>query len=203
MRVQDLRPLLLLAYPLLVQWAVAWHEPRLEWLALLLLCAIPQYEDLCAGRRQNWLLLLLLGVVLYALVRIGGGVYALFLPPVLITASVLAVFAGSLRAGQVPLVTRIAQTMRGALNAEVLQYTRRVTQLWVLVMLAITVAEVGLALFAPLPVWSLFSNGINYLLVGLVFLLEYLYRRRRFPEDDHPGFLDYVRRVARIPYRMG
>lgn len=200
---RDLRPVLLLAYPLMVQLAVVWREPRLEWLALLVLCAIPQYQALCARRPANWLLLLVLGALLYSLVRIGGGMYALFLPPVLITASVLAVFAGSLRAGQVPLVTRIAQAMRGSLDPEVLHYTRRVTQMWVLVLLALTAAEAGLALFAPLPVWSLFSNGINYLLVGLVFLLEYLYRRHRFPDDDHPAFLDYLRLIARTGYRAG
>lgn len=203
MRPRDLRPVLLLAYPLLVQLAVVWHAPALEWLALLVLCAIPQYQALCERRPGNWLLLLFLGAVLYTLVRMGGGMYALFLPPVLITATVFAVFAGSLRAGHVALVTRIAQAINGQLKPEGLHYTRRVTQMWVLVLLALTVAEAGLALFAPLPVWSLFSNGVNYLIVALVFLLEYLYRRHRFPQDNHPRFRDYLRLVARTNYRAG
>ncbi len=201
MRQPALRLALLIAYPMLVQLSVVYHEPRLEWLALLVLCAIPQVPALCARRPGNWLLLLFIGTVLYGLVRIGGGMYALFLPPVLATASVLAVFAASLRAGQVPLVTRLARAMSGPLGPKVLHYTLRVTQMWVLVLIALTAAEAGLALFAPLSVWSLFSNGVNYVLVGLVFLLEYLYRRHRFPEDDHPGFLDYLRMVARTKYR--
>ena len=197
MRPRDLRPVLLIAYPLLVQLAVMWHEPRLEWLALLVLCAFPQYQALCERRPGNWLLMLILGAVLYGLVHVGGGMYALFLPPVVVPACVLAVFAGSLRPGQVPLVTRVATAIRGSMTPELVHYTRRVTQMWVVVLIALTLAEAGLALFASLPVWSLFSNCVNYLLVGLVFLLEYLYRRHRFPKDEHLPFLDYMRQVAR------
>ena len=82
-----------------------------------------------------------------------------------------------------------------------LVYTRRVTALWVLVLAAIAVGNAALALFAPLPVWSLFSNFVNYLLVGLVFVLEYLYRRLRFPAHVHSGFLAHLRLVARADYK--
>lgn len=197
-----LMSLLLLAYPLLVHFAVVWQEPRLEWLALVLLCAIPQYRALRAGRPGNWLLLLLgMAALLYALTSVGGGMYALFLPPVVVPAMLLAVFAGSLRAGHLPLVTRVAQSISGPLEPEVRAYTRHVTELWVLVLAALCVGDAALAVFAPLPLWSLFSNFVNYLLVGLVFVLEYLYRRLRFPAHDHPGFLAYMRRVAHIDYK--
>jgi uncharacterized membrane protein len=83
----------------------------------------------------------------------------------------------------------------------VLVYTRRVTALWVLILAAIAVGNAALALFAPLPVWSLFSNFVNYLLVGLVFVLEYLYRRLRFPAHAHGGFLAHLRLVARTDYK--
>lgn len=192
---------LLLAYPLLVHLAVVWDAPHLEWLALVVLCAIPQYPGLRAGRPANWLLLSALAGLLYVLAGIGGGIYALFLPPVVIPAMVLALFAGSLRAEQVPLVTRVAQAVEGPLEPEMRVYTRHVTVLWTLVLAALTAAEAGLAAFAPLPVWSLFSNFVNYVLVGLVFVLEYLYRRLRFPDHNHLGFIDYMRRVVSANYR--
>ena len=44
---------LLLPYPLLVHLAVVWNEPLLEWLALVLLCAIPQWQGLRPGRRRS------------------------------------------------------------------------------------------------------------------------------------------------------
>lgn len=199
---KTLLSVLLLAYPLLVHFAVVWQEPNLEWLALVVLCAIPQIQGLRALRLWNWLLLLVLAALLYALARSGGGVYALLLPPVVVPAMMLAVFAGSLHADQVPLVTRVAQAVQGGvLEPEVQFYTRRVTELWVWVLAALTIEEIGLALFAPLPVWSLFSNFLNYFFVGLVFVLEYLYRLRRFPEQHHPGLLAHLRLVARFNYR--
>lgn len=193
--------LLLLAYPLLVHLAVVWSEPQLEWLALVLLCAMPQYAALRAGRPGHWLLLLAMAGLLQLLTRAGGGMHALFLPPVVVPAVLLAVFAGSLRAGQLPLVTRVAQAVRGPLEPALLAYTRQVTWLWVLVLATLTVADAALALFASPPLWSLFCNFINYVLVGLVFALEYGYRRRRFPAHAHDGFLRYMRGVARVDYK--
>lgn len=201
---KSLLPILLLAYPLLVHLAVVGHEPNLEWLALVVLSAIPQYQGLRALRSSNWLMLLVLAVLLYGLSRTGGGIYALLLPPVVVPAMMFALFAGSLRTDQVPLVTRVAQAIHGgALEPAVQNYTRRVTGLWALVLAALTVGEIGLALFAPLSIWSLFSNCINYFLVGLVFVIEFAYRRQRFPGHDHPGLLAHLRVVARFDYRAG
>jgi uncharacterized membrane protein len=194
-------PVLLLAYPVLVHLAVLWGAPRLEWLALVVMCAIPLYWGLRALRPGHWLSLLALAGLLHVLTRMGGGMYALFVPSVVTPAAVLAVFAGSLRAGQVPVATRLARLSRDALEPEVLVYTRRVTALWVLILAAIAVGNAALALFAPLPVWSLFSNFVNYLLVGLVFVLEYLYRRLRFPTHVHSGFLAHLRLAARTDYK--
>lgn len=193
-------PVLLLAYPVLVHLAVLWSAPRLEWLALVVMCAIPLYQGLRALRPGHWLALLAVAGLLWVLTRLGGGMYALFVPPVVTPAVVLAVFAGSLRAGRVPLATRLAQVGRDALEPEVLVYTRRVTALWALILAAIAVGNAALAVFAPLPVWSLFSNFVNYLLVGLVFVLEYVYRRLRFRAHVHSGFVAHLRRVARADY---
>jgi len=193
--------LLLLAYPLLVHLAVVWNAPQLEWLALVLLCAMPIYPALREGRPGHWLLLLAMAGLLQLLARAGGGIYALFLPPVVVPAVVLAVFASSLRAGQLPLVTRVAQAARGTLEPELLTYTRRVTWLWVLVLATLTVADAALAVFASPPLWSLFCNFINYGLVGLVFVLEYGYRRRHYPAHARDGFLGYLRLVARADYK--
>lgn len=194
-------PVLILAYPVLVHLAVVWSAPRLEWLALVVMCAIPLYPGLRAWRAERWLALLALAGALHWLTRVGGGMYALFVPPVVTPAAVLAVFAGSLRAGRVPLVTRMARAGHAPLEAPVLAYTRRVTVLWVAVLAAIAVGNAALAVFAPLAVWSLFSNFINYILVALVFVLEYVYRQLRFPAHVHGGFLTHLRLVVRTGYR--
>ena len=43
--------------------------------------------------------------------------------------------------------------------------------------------------------WSWFANWINYGLVGLIFIAEFLYRKRRFP-GRYKSLLDFGRKVA-------
>jgi hypothetical protein len=45
--------------------------------------------------------------------------------------------------------------------------------------------------------WSWFANGLNYGLVGGFFVLEYLYRKRRFP-GRYRNFADFLQRMARL-----
>jgi uncharacterized membrane protein len=188
------------AYVLLVHLAVIRQAPALQWLALVLLCAIPQYAALRAGRWRHWLLLAALAALLYGLTRLGGGLYALFLPPVVLPGMLLALFAGSLRPGRVPLVNRIAEASGGPLDAARARYCRRVTWVWVIVLAGQAAAAILLAAFAPLWLWSAVTNFANYALLGLVFVLEYVYRRLRFPRHRHQGFWAYLRTLARTRY---
>lgn len=195
-------PVLILAYPILVHLAVLLHQPLLQWLALCCLAAIPLYSGLRHPRWRNWLLFLLLVTVLYLFARSGDGKYALFLPPVLLPAVSAWFFGRSLQAGQTPLITRIARATRSdALPAELVTYTRNVTLLWTLMLAGIGVLSLLLAMFAPLPLWSLFTNFINYLILAALFPLEYLYRRIRYRHLPHAGFIGYLRDVSRINYR--
>lgn len=195
-------PVLILAYPILVHLAVLLHQPLLQWLALCCLVAVPLYAGLRHARWRSWLAYLLLVALLYMLARSGGGRYALFLPPVLLPAVAAWFFGRSLRSGQVPLITRIARATRdGALPPELADYTRRVTLLWALALGGIGLLSLLLAVFAPMPLWSLFTNFINYLLLAALFPLEYLYRRIRYQHLPHTGFIGYLRDVSRINYR--
>lgn len=192
---------LMLAYPVLVHFAVVMNEPRLTWLALVVLCAVSQYQALKTARLLNWMLFLSLAGVLYGLTNVGGGIYALYLPPILVPCVVLTPFASSLRPGQIPLVTRIAALGREALEPEVRTYTRKLTWMWAMLLAALALAALLLALFAPLRIWSLFTNFVDYLLVGLIFIGEYVFRRLRFPTHQHPGFIAYLRILARTNYK--
>jgi hypothetical protein len=50
----------------------------------------------------------------------------------------------------------------------------------------------------PLSLWSLFANVLNYLLVAALFVVEFTYRKRRFPHQPYRGLLDFTRRVASL-----
>jgi uncharacterized membrane protein len=192
---------LALAYPLLTHAAVWLRLPFLQWLALCALLAIALLEPLVRLRAWAWLALCAIGAALYALVRFGGGVYALYLPPVLLPAALLGVFAASLRPGAIPLVTRFATAIDGPLPPPLAAYTRQVTLCWVAVLALLAGSGAVCALFAPPMVWSVMTNFVHYIILGGMFLLEYLYRHWRFRELKRAGFISYLRQLVALRIR--
>jgi|JRYI01.1.fsa_nt_gb uncharacterized membrane protein len=189
-------PALAVAYPVLAHLSVIWPRPWLQWLALAVLCALPLFGGLRARRPWAWGALAAALAVSLLVVRGGYGQWLLFLPPVAIPLSLLAVFAGSLRAGEVPLVTRFARLARGGLPADLEAYTRRVTLVWVVVLALLTASAVACALLASRETWSLVTNVLHYVVLGAVFAGEYLYRRIAYAHHDHEGFLRFLRSLA-------
>ncbi len=186
--------LLCISYPLLAHASVIWKSPLLQWLALIAVLAVP---FLAARNPVAWLWYLLLTAVLGTLTFAGGGQYALYLPALLIPAAVSATFGLSLREGRTPLITAIAQAARGSLPADLRDYTRRLTAFWALLSAGITTVTLYLTLAGPLWAWSLHTNFVSYLLIGGVLVGEFVLRRFWFPAHDHPGFIEYLRIVAR------
>lgn len=193
---------LALGYPLLAHLAVLFDDRRLQWLALTWLLGISIGGALLQRRPWAWVLLPAGAGLLYWLVVAGNGLYALYVPPALIPAALLLLFASSLRTGQTPLVTRIARHMHdGALPDDLVRYTRHVTQLWCVVCAALFVSAVLLAMFATPEFWSLMTNVVHYLVLGAAFVLEYVYRRIRYQHHEHFGFVPYLKRLVRANFR--
>jgi uncharacterized membrane protein len=194
---------LALGYPLLAHLSVVLREPRLQWLALVYLLAIAIAGALWRRRPWAWTVLLAGGALLYWLVVSGHGLYALYVPPAVIPAALFLLFSTSLRAGAVPLVTRIARAMHdGTLPDDLVAYTRRVTLLWCAVCAALFLSAVLFALFASPAAWSLMTNVVHYLVLGAVFVLEYAYRRIAFRHHEHFGLVQYLRRLVRANIRI-
>jgi uncharacterized membrane protein len=102
-------------------------------------------------------------------------------------------FGRSLRGPRVALCTQLADKVHGPLTPQEVAYTRRVTAAWTLFFLSITAATLGLFLFAPLRIWSLFANFCVLPLIGLMFVGEYAVRRRKLPQVPRRGILAAVR----------
>jgi uncharacterized membrane protein len=193
---------LALGYPLLAHLAVVFDETRLQWLALVWLIAISLWGALAARRMWAWTLLLASAVALYGLVVIGGGLYALYVPPAVIPAALFIVFALSLRAGEVPWISRVATVMRGApLPPPLVVYTRHVTLLWCGVFVVMFTSAVVLAIWATPELWSVMTNVVHYVILGAVFVLEFAYRRLRFRDLEPWGLFEYLRRLVRTNIR--
>lgn len=165
---------LTLAYPLLVYACLRWFEPR--FLALLLVAVA--LARLGGGRRDPlaWataalaLLLALIAGWLNAAVPVK-------LYPVAVNLLLLVLFGISLIRPP-SFVERLARLQEPELPAHAIAYTRHVTQVWC----AFFVVNGGIALWTALAAsdatWALYNGLIAYLLMGTLFAVEWLVRRR-------------------------
>jgi len=100
--------------------------------------------------------------------------------PVLINASLLLAFGGSLLRGNVPMVERFARMIDHDLSPERASHCRAVTRVWCAFFAVNGAVSLWLALFAPVHAWGLYCGGIAYLAMGALFAGEYAVRRIRF-----------------------
>ena len=189
--------LLFLSYPFAVHLGVLYGQlfPALLILLLLLLLPAPT-----AGR-----LGLVLGVVISAafalVVTPLTAEQLLYLPPPAIILFFWVMFARTLLPGETPLISRIAAMMHGALTPRLERYTRRVTWAWLLFFSALLVEIVLLSMYAGKEQWSLFTNFVNYLLLGTFFLAEFALRSVFLSPEERLGFTDFFRSLSRIDLR--
>ena len=212
------RLLLALAYPWIAHAASARHDGTLAAIALGDIAVIFLLEPLAHRRAWAWLLAAALGVALYFFARSPHALLPLMLVPVAIVALVSWTFGRTLRLGRVPLITRIVcamdQLTPETLAPELRIYTRKLTATWAISLGVLALADLLLAMCAvpdgllasvgiapPLTLdrtqWSWFANGVNYGLIGALFIGEYAYRVRRFP-GRYTSIFDFLRRMAAL-----
>ena len=105
-------------------------------------------------------------------------------------------FGRTLLPGRVPLISRFASLERGDLEPVLARYTRRLTAIWTAFFLAMATLAAVLALLADGHTWSLFTNGLSYLLMGVLFFGEYAYRRLRYSEFRHASLPRMIRMLV-------
>lgn len=97
--------------------------------------------------------------------------------PVAVSLAVAAVFGLSLRFPPT-VVERIARLTEPELPPEGVAYTRKVTLIWTLVLLANAGVSAATALWGSLAQWTLWNGLLSYLLMGTLFAGEFLIRQR-------------------------
>jgi uncharacterized membrane protein len=147
-----------------------------------------------------WLILLVIaGVCGFAAFRQDSNLLA-YLPQVLISLLFMVIFGRTLRAGSEPLITRISTETRHGQSPTPLHYTRGVTVLWT--------AIFGLLIVQGL-VFGMVDTGLPEARVSLVtyacllaiFVVEYRYHSRHYPNPLHRNFIDFARDLTRVDYR--
>jgi len=122
--------------------------------------------------------------------------WLLAVPPVVIYLALAVWFGRTLLPGRVPLISRFASLERGELEPVLARYTRRLTAIWTAFFLAMATLAAVLALLADGHTWSLFTNGLSYLLMGVLFFGEYAYRRLRYSEFRHASLPRMIRMLV-------
>lgn len=214
-----LRVGLAVAYPFLAHAANARDSGALAALALADIAVIVLLGPLLRRRVWAWGVLAIIAILLAWLAGSPYALLPLLAPPVVFVGYAAWLFARSLRRGRTPLITRMAMAVQDetpeTLAPELHRYTRGLTLAWALLLAGLCAINLLLALFSvpggllarlgmtsPLPVTdvlgSLFANLLIYGVVGGFFVLEYVWRRHRFPQHDDHGFFDFLRRLATL-----
>ena len=181
------------AYPALNHAAAVTDDPRWAALGIALVC-----WALLAGKSGVLLAVPVAAVsfVLALLVAAWMPGALLYAPPVVVNLALCAFFARTLRPGREPLVSRFARVMRGGqLAPDLARYTRNLTAAWAGFFALMAAVSVILAVTGPVAVWSLFSNFLNYVLVALFLVAEYVYRRLRYRHHDHASPRQMISRL--------
>ena len=189
---------------------------------MALLAAAVLVPAMIRGRLGAWLALPVAVTCLWLLSRWRSDLLPLYAPPVLVPAFLAWVFGHTLAGRQTPLIAQLVSLLHAPgdeIDAAVWPYARRLTLAWTVLLTAVATTNLVLAAlvvpdgllmaagvvppFAVSPdVWSLFANLLGYLLVAAFFLIEYAYRRRRFPQQPYRNFFDFLARTIAASPRL-
>jgi uncharacterized membrane protein len=179
----------LLAYPVFVWLGLSAGSPRDVALVLLLVltpAAVIRLRKSPRAAVRGLAVLPLTMIVMLGLAAALDAREAFLVLPVASNAVLLLVFGSTLRPGSMPMIERFARLQKDELTEAQKAWCRRWTWIWC----AFFVGNGGvawlLAVFAPLSSWWAFYNGLLcYALIGALLMIEWLLRRRRFPEIRH------------------
>ena len=196
--------LVVLLYPVISHTAIVLGHP--QWSAIYLLALIGYFlvKELIDSKYKTALVLLILFIAGSWLVSGEQLFIFMYLPPVVISLALLVIFGRTLQADNVPIITRYAELIDGELSNELVDYTYRVTQIWTFFFFLLFVECIALAIFAPTAIWSLFTNVINYVAIAVMFIAEYIYRKKIYRDLPKRSFMQFMQRVVRIkPSELG
>lgn len=169
-----------LLYPLVIYFGLGRFEPR--WMALLLLAVVSARAAI--SRDPVWLAAAAGALVLVVASAVANQSLPLKLYPVLVNAVMLGVFAISLKHPP-SAIERIARMREPNFPAEAVAYTRKVTIVWCLFFIGNGAIALATAVWGSDKVWATYNGLIAYLLMGLLFAVEWLVRQRVRSRHEH------------------
>ena len=116
--------------------------------------------------------------------------------PVGINLAMLYFFGKTLVRGP-PLVEHFARLDFPDFKPGIAEYCRHVTIVWVMFFAINAVVSSALALWAPNEIWAFYNSVIFFLMMGLLFVAEYIFRHFRLTYIDIPPPIDSIKSILR------
>lgn len=102
--------------------------------------------------------------------------------PVLVNVVLLVTFGATLAPGGTPMIERFARMQEPELSLAKQRHCREFTWVWCGFFVLNGATAAALALGAPLHVWATYTGLLAYVLMGVLFSVEYVVRKARFRE---------------------
>jgi uncharacterized membrane protein len=185
----------LVLYPLIVYFGI--NHLGVRWTALVLLLVVGRrFALLVITNRSTSRIVLFQAASMAAIIGIAAASrseFALRAVPFIISLTFIGLFASSLK--HTPLIERFARLQKPKLPPDHVRYCRNLTKIWVGV-LAIN----SLILFAAMlqddkALWAILVGPVSFGFLGLVFAVEYPFRKWRFQEFNPDNPLDRILRA--------
>jgi uncharacterized membrane protein len=188
----------MLLYPGVIYWDFLGSFTPLFFITLLL-CFLPIVSttirafQLPQRRFRFFLWLTVFGALFCIWILLFPGVFLLSLPS-LVSFGFLWVFGRTLSMQQT-FVEKIARSQVPDLSEPEIKYCRSVTQIWCAFFLLNALLGLALAGWASPKAWALYTGLIVYLLIGLLFAVEFVVRKylfRRYGDSLLDRFMERI-----------
>lgn len=189
----------LILFPVVIHLSILFDRSHWAFWYMLLVTVWIVFESM--SRRWALLIVALLIGLLMLIDSQMVAKYVLYSFPVFFSLAFLLLFSRSLRTGKIPLITRVARLAEGSLSQQAEIYTRQLTVFWSFVFLLLVFETILLAVFAPIEIWSLFTNVLNYIAIMVIFVLEYFVRKRVLNEWRDKSFRQFIGSLTKIRLR--
>jgi len=94
-------------------------------------------------------------------------------------------FLQTLCAGRTPVITAIARAIHSDMPDSIVRYTRKVTMAWAIFFAMQVLCSLLIFIWASIHTWSVFANILHWPMIILMFMAEYICRKRCNPDFRH------------------
>lgn len=161
-------------YPLAVYFGIKYFEPRMLSLLLVFVFIYFLFAAQTASKSAKYLALSGILVLIIGLLTLNNIIFIKLYP---ILMNVIFFFMFSYTLIKPPsMVERFARITHKDLPQYVIKYTKNVTIVWCVFLLFNSIISIYTSFWTSLATWTLYNGLISYLLMGTLFIGEYVVR---------------------------